>query len=46
MVTRAAVYAEIELSNPRRPDLQPLDSTALVDTGAMMLQGDSAMWER
>lgn len=37
MVTRAAVYAEIELSNPRRPDLQPLGSTALVETGALML---------
>jgi clan AA aspartic protease len=31
------VHAEIELSNPRRPDLQPLGSTALVDTGALML---------
>jgi hypothetical protein len=31
------VHAEIELSNPRRPDLQPLGSTALVDTSALML---------
>jgi hypothetical protein len=37
MVTEAALHAEIELSNPRRPDLQPLGSMALVDTGALML---------
>ncbi len=31
------VFAEIELSNPRRPELQPIRVRALVDTGAMML---------
>ena len=31
------VFAEIELSNPRRQDLAPLDVKALADTGALML---------
>lgn len=31
------VYAEIEIGNPRLPELQPLTTTALVDTGALML---------
>ena len=31
------VFAEIELSNPRRQDLTPLSAKALVDTGALML---------
>lgn len=31
------VNAEIQLSNPRLPELSPLASTALVDTGALML---------
>ena len=31
------VFAEIELSNPRREDLTPLSAKALVDTGALML---------
>ena len=31
------VFAEIELSNPRRQDLAPLDVQALADTGALML---------
>lgn len=31
------VFAEIELSNPRRPDLSPLNVKALADTGALML---------
>jgi clan AA aspartic protease len=30
-------YAEIELSNPREPELRPLRVSALADTGAMML---------
>jgi clan AA aspartic protease len=30
-------YAEIELSNPRQPQLKPLRVRALADTGAMML---------
>ncbi|MBA3564157.1 MAG: clan AA aspartic protease [Gammaproteobacteria bacterium] len=29
--------AEIELSNPREPDLDPVRVTALADTGALML---------
>jgi hypothetical protein len=37
MVTRAAVYSEIEQSNPRRPDLHPLGTRALVESGALML---------
>ena len=31
------VLSEIELSNPRLPDLTPLRVTALADTGALML---------
>lgn len=31
------VFAEIELSNPRRGDLSPFVVKALVDTGALML---------
>lgn len=31
------VYAEIELKNPRLPELKPLEVKALVDTGAWML---------
>src|SRR4030067_2935032 len=31
------VFAEIELSNPRQPDLTPMKLSALADTGALML---------
>jgi len=31
------VFADIELSNPRQPDLSPLKAKALADTGALML---------
>lgn len=31
------VHAEIELSNPRKPDVSPLKVRALVDTGAMTI---------
>lgn len=31
------VFAEIELSNPRQPDLTPMKVCALADTGALML---------
>ena len=31
------VFADITLSNPREPELEPLAVNALVDTGAMML---------
>lgn len=31
------VFASLELSNPREPNLLPLQVTALVDTGALML---------
>ena len=31
------VFAEIELSNPREPELVPIKAQALVDTGALML---------
>ena len=31
------VFAEIELSNPRRSDLSPIRVQALADTGALML---------
>lgn len=31
------VFAEIELSNPRQPDLAPIVAKALADTGALML---------
>jgi len=31
------VFADIELSNPRQPDLIPLKVKALADTGALML---------
>ncbi len=31
------VFADIELSNPRQPDLTPMKVNALVDTGALML---------
>jgi len=30
-------YADIELSNPRRPDLDSMKARALADTGSMML---------
>lgn len=30
-------YAEIELSNPRRTDIEPVRAVGLADTGAMML---------
>lgn len=33
----ALVYADIELSNPRRDDLKSLKVKSLVDTGAVML---------
>ena len=31
------VFAEIELGNPRKPDLEPVHVRALADTGALML---------
>jgi clan AA aspartic protease len=31
------VYADIQLKNPKRDDLQPITAPALVDTGALML---------
>ncbi|MBF8277416.1 MAG: clan aspartic protease [Candidatus Brocadiaceae bacterium] len=31
------VFAEIELSNPRQPDLIPMKVSALADTGVLML---------
>ncbi len=31
------VFAEIELGNPRQPELSPINIKALVDTGALML---------
>jgi clan AA aspartic protease len=31
------VYASIKLSNPRKPDLKPLEVKALADTGALHL---------
>jgi clan AA aspartic protease len=31
------VQATIELSNPREPELQPISTAALADTGALML---------
>ena len=31
------VHATIELSNPRKPDLQPISTSALADTGALLL---------
>jgi len=31
------IHADIELSNPRKPELQPLAVQSLVDTGAMTL---------
>ncbi len=31
------VYANIQLSNPKKPDLRPLTVKAMVDTGAVML---------
>ncbi|GAB6044309.1 clan AA aspartic protease [Endothiovibrio diazotrophicus] len=31
------VFAELELSNPRQPDLAPIRVNALADTGALML---------
>jgi clan AA aspartic protease len=31
------VFADIELSNPRGPDLEPVPVKALADTGALML---------
>jgi len=30
-------YSKIKLSNPRKPELQPVELSALVDTGALML---------
>jgi clan AA aspartic protease len=30
-------YSSIKLSNPRQPELQPIELNALVDTGALML---------
>ena len=30
-------YAKIKLSNPRNPELLPIESNTLVDTGALML---------
>ena len=30
-------YSTIKLSNPRQPDLQPIELSSLVDTGALML---------
>jgi clan AA aspartic protease len=30
-------YADIELSNPRQPEREPVHAAALADTGAMML---------
>jgi clan AA aspartic protease len=35
--TVGMIEAEIELSNPRKPDLQPLAVRAMVDTGAMTI---------
>jgi clan AA aspartic protease len=31
------VFAQLELSNPRKPDLAPVSVKALADTGALML---------
>ena len=31
------VFADIELSNPKKPDLDPIHVKALADTGALML---------
>jgi len=31
------VHATIELSNPREPELEPISTAALADTGALML---------
>lgn len=31
------VFADIELSNPRQPELSPVQARALADTGALML---------
>ena len=31
------VHATIELSNPRKPELEPISTAALADTGALML---------
>jgi clan AA aspartic protease len=31
------LFAEMSLSNPRKPDLKPINASALVDTGALML---------
>ena len=31
------VFADIELSNPRKPELRPIGIQALADTGALML---------
>jgi clan AA aspartic protease len=30
-------YSKIKLSNPRQPDLNPIELSSLVDTGALML---------
>jgi clan AA aspartic protease len=32
------VFADLELSNPRKPDLAPVKAKALADTGALMLR--------
>jgi len=36
-INMGLVYAEIQLSNPRNPELKPLTTNALVDTGAITL---------
>lgn len=36
-VAMGHVFAQLELSNPRRPDLNPVNVKALADTGALML---------
>jgi len=37
MVIMARVFADIELSNPRKTELRPIVTKALADTGALML---------
>jgi hypothetical protein len=37
------VQASIELSNPREPDLKPITTQALADSGALMLCIPEAM---
>ena len=36
-VTMGPIFAEIELSNPRQVEFDPIQVKALVDTGALML---------